>query len=161
MSTEAALTPSSYIQHHLTNMTVSLGEGSFWVLHIDTLVMSLILGVISLGFIWLVVRKATPGVPSKTQAFVELLIEFIDDQVKNTFHGERHSFVAPAALTIFVWVLLLNSMDFLPIDIMAWIYENVFGLHNWRGVPTADVNTTFALALSIWVLTIYFAIKVK
>lgn len=161
MSTEAALNPTSYIQHHLTNMSISLGEGSFWVLHVDTLVMSLILGVISLGFIWMVVRKATSGVPSKTQAFVELLIEFIDDQVKSTFHGERHSFVAPAALTIFVWVLLLNSMDFLPIDIMAWIYEHVFGLHNWRGVPTADVNTTFALALSIWVLTIYFAIKVK
>jgi len=161
MSTEAALNPTSYIQHHLTNMSISLGEGSFWVLHVDTLVMSLILGVISLGFIWMVVRKATSGVPGKTQAFVELLIEFIDDQVKSTFHGDRHSFVAPTALTIFVWVLLLNSMDFLPIDIMAWIYEHVFGLHNWRGVPTADVNTTFALALSIWVLTIYFAIKVK
>jgi F-type H+-transporting ATPase subunit a len=131
------------------------------VLHTDTLLMSLLLGVISLGMIWAVVRKATSGVPSKTQAFVELLIEFIDDQVRTTFHGERHKFVAPAALTIFVWVLLLNAMDFLPIDIMAWIYEHVFGLHTWRSVPTADVNTTFALALSIWILTIYFAIKVK
>lgn len=161
MASEAELTPTSYIQHHLTNMTVSLGDSPFWVLHVDTLVMSLILGVLSLGFIWMVVRTATIGVPSKRQAFVELLIEFIDNQVKNTFHGNRHSFVAPAALTIFVWVLLLNTMDLLPIDIMAWIYTNIFGLHNWRSVPTTDVNTTFALALSIWILTIYFGIRVK
>ena len=161
MSSEAELNPTTYIQHHLTNHVVSVGDGSFWVLHTDTLVMSLLLGVISFGLIWMVVRKATSGVPGKTQAFVELLIEFIDDQVKTTFHGDRHAFVAPAALTIFVWVLLLNAMDFLPIDIMAWVYEHVFGLHNWRSVPTADVNTTFALALSIWILTIYFAIKVK
>lgn len=161
MSSETGLSPTSYIQHHLTNHTTSIGDGSFWVLHTDTLVMSLLLGVVSLGLIWLVVRKATSGVPGKTQAFVELLMEFIDDQVKTTFHGNRHVFVAPVALTIFVWVFLLNAMDFLPIDIMAWIYEHVFGLHNWRGVPTADVNTTFALALSIWILTIYFSIKVK
>ncbi|MEB2331967.1 MAG: F0F1 ATP synthase subunit A [Nitrosomonas sp.] len=161
MSSEAELNPTTYIQHHLTNHTISVGDGAFWVLHTDTLFMSVLLGVVSLGLIWMVVRKATSGVPSKTQAFVELLIEFIDDQVKTTFHGNRHAFVAPAALTIFVWVLLLNAMDFLPIDIMAWIYEHIFGLHNWRSVPTADVNTTFALALSIWILTIYFAIKVK
>lgn len=162
MAVEAELTPTSYIQHHLTNNTIQLGDSSFWVLHLDTLVMSIILGFVSLGFIWLVVRKATSGVPTKTQAFVELLIEFVDNQVKTTFYGgDRHSFVAPAALTIFVWVLVLNSMDFLPIDIMAWVYENVFGLEYWKGVPTADVNTTFALALSITFLTIYFAIKVK
>ncbi|MEI2706546.1 MAG: FoF1 ATP synthase subunit a [Ilumatobacteraceae bacterium] len=116
---------------------------------------------ISFGFIWLVVRKATPGVPSKRQAFVELAVEFIDNEVKNTFHGNRHVFVAPTALTIFVWVLMMNAMDILPIDIMAWIYEHAFGLHNWRTVPTTDVNTTFALALSIWFLMIFFSLKVK
>lgn len=161
MSSEVGLNPTTYIQHHLTNHTISIGDGSFWVLHTDTLVMSLLLGVVSLGLIWLVVRKATSGVPSKTQAFVELLMEFVDEQVRTTFHGNRHAFVAPMALTVFVWVLLLNAMDFLPIDIMAWVYEHVFGLRNWRSVPTADVNTTFALALSIWILAIYFSIKVK
>ncbi|MCC7135431.1 MAG: F0F1 ATP synthase subunit A [Nitrosomonas sp.] len=161
MASETELTPTSYIQHHLTNLTTGIGEGPFWVLHVDTLVMSVLLGVLSFGAIWMVVRTATSGVPDKKQAFVELLIEFVDDQVKNTFHGNRHSFVAPAALTVFVWVLVLNAMDLLPIDIMAAIYENVFGLHNWRSVPTTDVNTTFALALSIWILTIYFGIKVK
>jgi F-type H+-transporting ATPase subunit a len=92
---------------------------------------------------------------------VELAIEFVDNQVKGIFHGDRHKFLAPTALTVFVWVLLMNAMDFLPIDIMAWIYEHVFHLHNWRGVPTADVNTTFALSLSVMALSIYFAIKVK
>lgn len=161
MASELELTPNSYITHHLTHLTTSLGKDPFWTLHVDTLVMSVILGVLGMGFLWLIVYRATPGVPTKRQAFVELLIDFIDTQVKNTFHGNRHTFVAPAALTIFVWVLLLNTMDLLPIDIMAWIYEHIFGLHNWRSVPTTDVNTTFALALSIWLLMIFFSIKVK
>jgi len=161
MASGTELTPVSYIDHHLTNLTTQIEEGSFWVLHVDTLVTSIILGIISFGFIWLVVRKATPGVPSKRQAFVELAVEFIDNEVKNTFHGNRHVFVAPTALTIFVWVLMMNSMDILPIDILAWIYEHAFGLHNWRSVPTTDVNTTFALALSVWFLMIFFSIKIK
>ncbi|MEK7302201.1 MAG: F0F1 ATP synthase subunit A, partial [Pseudomonadota bacterium] len=115
MASDTELTPTSYIDHHLTNLTTQVKEGSFWVLHVDTLVTSIILGIISFGFIWLVVRKATPGVPSKRQAFVELAVEFIDNEVKNTFHGNRHVFVAPTALTIFVWVLMMNSMDILPI----------------------------------------------
>lgn len=81
----AELTPTSYINHHLTNMTITVGDGSFWTLHLDTLVMSVILGIMGMGSLWLVVRKATPGVPSKTQAFVELLVDFIDSQVKILF----------------------------------------------------------------------------
>jgi F-type H+-transporting ATPase subunit a len=154
------LTATSYIAHHLTNRTVSLGDSPFWTLHLDTLVTSVVLGVVTFGFMWLVVRGATPGVPGKRQAFVELLINFVDDQVKGIFHGAR-DFVTPVAITVFVWVLLMNAMDFLPVDIMAWIYEHVFGQHNWRQVPTADVNTTFALALAVWMLMIFFSIKVK
>lgn len=162
MAAGTELTPSGYIQHHLTYLTTSApGEGGFWTLHIDTLVTSILLGVIGLGFLWWVLRGATPGVPNKRQAFVELLIEFIDDQVKSLFqHGDRNRFVAPAALTVFVWVTLMNAMDFLPIDLIAkplgWL-----GLHEWRPVPTADVNTTFALALSVWLLMIGFAISAK
>jgi F-type H+-transporting ATPase subunit a len=148
------------MSHHLTNLTSSIGEGDFWTLHVDTLVMAALTGIVSLGFLWWVVRGATSGVPSKRQAFVELAIEFIDNQVKSTFHGDRHAFVAPAALTVFVWVFMMSAMDFLPIDIMAKVYELV-GLHNWRSVPTADVNTTFALALSVWFLMIFFNMKVK
>ena len=161
MASSTELTPTSYIDHHLTNLTVQVKDGAFWVLHVDTIVTSMILGFISFGFIWLVVRKATSGVPSKWQAFVELAVEFVDNEVKNTFHGNRHVFVAPTALTVFVWVLMMNAMDILPIDILAWVYEHVFGLHNWRSVPTTDVNTTFALALSIWFLMIFFSLKVK
>lgn len=161
MASSTELTPTSYIDHHLTNLTTQVSDGAFWVLHVDTIVTSVILGIISFGFIWLVVRKATSGVPSKWQAFVELAVEFVDNEVKNTFHGNRHVFVAPTALTVFVWVFMMNAMDFLPIDILAWVYEHLFGLHNWRSVPTTDVNTTFALALSIWFLMIFFSLKVK
>jgi F-type H+-transporting ATPase subunit a len=160
MAAGTELTPTSYINHHLSFLAKPIGDGDFWTLHVDTLVTSVVLGVLVFGFMWLVVRKATSGVPSRTQAFVELAVEFIDDQVKGVFHGDR-SFVAPLALTVFVWVLFMNAMDFLPVDIMAWIFENVFHLHNWRPVPTADVNTTFALALSVWALMIFYSVKVK
>ena len=161
MASGTELTPSSYMTHHLTHLTQPVGEGAFWTLHVDTLVTSVLLGVISFGFLWWVVRGATAGVPGKRQAFVELAVEFIDTQVKGIFHGDRHAFVAPAALTVFVWVLLMNAMDFLPVDIMAVFYEHVLGLPNWRSVPTADINTTFALALSVWFLMIFYSIKVK
>src|SRR5690554_3225086 len=161
MATEHELTPSSYISHHLSNNAISVGEGGFWTLHIDTLGMSIILGAIVFGLLWLVARGATAGVPTKRQAFVELLFDFIDGQVRSIFHGERHTFVAPLALTVFVWVFIMNAMDFLPIDVMAKIYEHVFGLESWKSVPTSDVNATFALALSIWLLMIFFAVHVK
>ena len=162
MAAGTELTPTSYIGHHLTFLAKPVGgsEGGFWVLHVDTFVTSLILGALCFGFLWLVTRKATAGVPSRTQAFVELSIDFINDQVKGIYQGPSR-LVAPIALTTFVLVLFMNAMDFLPIDIMAWIYENVFHLHNWRSVPTADVNTTFALALSVFALMIFYSIKVK
>jgi F-type H+-transporting ATPase subunit a len=159
---QQALTPSSYIEHHLTFNAKSLGEGGFWTLHVDTFAMSVALGMIVMGLIWLVARKATAGVPSKGQAFVELVFGFIDDQVKNIFHGNRHAFIAPTALTIFLWVLVLNSMDFLPVDWVAGIVAFFGGEHaTWRAVPTSDINTTFALALAVWLLMIFFSIKVK
>lgn len=160
MSTEA-LTPTEYINHHLTFFAKPIGDGSFWTLNVDSLVTAGILGILGFGFLWWVVRGATAGVPSKRQAFVELAMEFVDEQAKAIFHGDRHAFVAPLALTVFVWVLLMNAMDFLPVDIMAWVYENVFHLEHWRAVPTADVNTTFALALTIWILMLFFNVKVK
>jgi F-type H+-transporting ATPase subunit a len=154
------LNATSYIGHHLSYRTVSLGEGPFWTLHIDTLVTSAVLGMLVFGFMWWVVRGATAGVPGRRQAFLELAVGFVDDQVKGVFHGNR-DFITPVALTVFVWVLFMNAMDFLPVDIMAWIYEHVFQQHNWRQVPTADVNTTFALALSVWALMIFYSVKVK
>jgi F-type H+-transporting ATPase subunit a len=152
---------TDYIQHHLTFLTKPVGDGGFWSINVDTVITSLLVGALALGAIWLVVRGATSGVPGKRQALVELLIEFVDEQVKGIFHhGDRNRFVAPAALTVFVWVLVMNAMDFLPIDIVVGPLERA-GLHAWRPVPTADINTTFALALSVWLLMIGFAIAAK
>src|SRR5690242_3455497 len=154
MAEATELTPSEYIQHHLTFMTKPLGGdehgGGFWVLNVDSIIVSILLGLVGIGFIWWVVRGATSGVPNKRQAFVELLIDFVDEQAKGIFHhGDRNRFVAPLALTVFVWVVLMNAMDFLPVD---WVLGALgyAGLHEWRLVPTADVNTTFALSLSVW-----------
>ena len=156
----AASSPSEYIEHHLTFLTKPVGDGNFWTINVDTMVVSLILGVLGMGFLWLVTRKATTGVPSKTQAFVELLLDFVNEQVKGIYHGDS-KLVAPVALTVGLWVLLMNAMDFLPIDIMSWFYEHVLHLHNWRPVPTADINTTFALSLTVFALMIIFGIKAK
>jgi len=160
---EHALTPSGYIEHHLSFNAHPINESAgFWTLHVDTFVMSVALGLIVMGLVWLVARKATAGVPSRGQAFVELVFGFVDDQVKNIFHGNRHSFIAPTALTVFLWVFAMNSMDFLPVDVVAKVVQFFGGEHaKWRAVPTSDINTTFALALSVWILMIFFAIKVK
>jgi F-type H+-transporting ATPase subunit a len=162
-NTEHALTPSGYIEHHLSFNAHPVNDGvGFWTLHVDTFVMSVALGLIVMGLIWLVARRATSGVPSKGQAFVELIFSFVDDQVKNIFHGNRHSFIAPTALTVFLWVFAMNSMDFLPVDIVAKVVQFFGGEHaKWRAVPTSDINTTFALALSVWILMIFFSVKVK
>ena len=158
MAAESELNATSYIQHHLTFLTKPVGDGSS--INVDTLVTTLVVALLAFGFLWMVTRKSTTGVPSKTQAFVELTFDFVNEQVKGIYHGES-KLIAPIALTTFVLVLFLNAMDFLPVDIMAWIYEHVFHQHVWRGVPTADVNTTFALALSVFGLMIFYSIKIK
>ena len=147
---------TEYINHHLTHLKV--GEG-FWSLHVDTIVMSVLLGLVTLAMFYSAARKATPGVPGKWQAFVEMVVEFIDTTVKEVFHLDR-SFLAPLALTIFVWVFLMNAMDLLPLDlpgvIMGW-----FGIHYWRAVPTADANTTFAMSLTVLVIVLFYSLKAK
>jgi F-type H+-transporting ATPase subunit a len=158
-------TATDYINHHLHFNEKLVGEGDhpFWnVIHFDMFIISLVLGVMVAGAVWLVARKAHAGVPSKTQAFVELIFDFVDTQVKGMFHGDRHKFIAPTALTIFLWVLAMNIMDLVPIDWFAK-FTSLFGDSHapFRPLPTSDVNTTFALALSVWVLMIFFSIKAK
>ncbi len=162
MAAGKELTPSEYIQHHLTFFQKPIGDGGgFWTINVDSVLVAVLLGVVGIGFLWWVVRGATSGVPNKRQAFVELLFDFIDEQVKGVFHhGDRNRFIAPLALTVFVWVVLMNAMDFLPADLVGLVTHNV-SEHGFRYVPTADVNTTFALALSVWVLMIGFAIAAK
>ena len=152
-------TPTEYIQHHLTFLTHPLEEGGFWTLNFDTLLTTAVLGVLTFGFLWLVTRKATQGVPSKTQAFVELSVDFVNEQVKSIYNGTTR-LVAPIALTTFVLTLFMNAMDFLPIDIVSTGLGAV-GFHEFRFVPTADVNTTFALALAVFGLMIFYSIKIK
>ena len=151
--------PTEYIQHHLSFLTRPVRTGDFWTFNLDTMLTTAAIGVLAFGFMWLVTRKATTGVPSKTQAFVELAVDFVNEQVKSIYNGTTR-LVAPIALTTFVLVLFMNAMDFLPVDIVAKILGGL-GLHEWRIVPTADVNTTFALSLSVLALSIYFAISVK
>jgi F-type H+-transporting ATPase subunit a len=161
MAVAQELTPSEYIQHHLAYFIKPVGEGPFWSLNVDSLIVSILLGIVSLGCMWWVVRGATSGVPNKRQAFVELMIDFIDDAAKGIFHhGDRHRFIAPLALTVGLWVVLMNAMDFLPADIVGLLTNHV-SEHGFRYVPTADVNTTFALSISVLLLSIYFAISVK
>jgi F-type H+-transporting ATPase subunit a len=147
---------TEYINHHLTHLKV--GEG-FWSLHVDTLVMSVLLGLVTLAMFYSAARKATPGVPGKWQAFVEMVVEFIDTTVKEVFHLDR-SFLAPLALTIFVWVFLMNAMDLLPLDLPG-VIAGWFGIHYWRAVPTADANTTFAMSLTVLVIVLFYSLKSK
>jgi F-type H+-transporting ATPase subunit a len=155
----APTTPTEYITGHLTHFAKPVAEGGgFWTIHVDTIVTTLIVGALAFGFLWLVVRGATAGVPGRRQAIVELLVDFVHDQARSIYHGAS-KLVAPMALTTFTLVLMLNAMDFLPVDVTAK-FTHLFAPH-WRIVPTADINTTAALALSVFFLMIAFAIRAK
>ena len=147
---------ADYIPHHLTHLKV--GEG-FWSLHVDTLIMTTILGIAFLWMFGAAARKATAGVPGKFQAFIELVVEFVDGQIKEVFHGDR-SFLAPLALTIGVLIIFMNVMDLIPIDVPGLIAYG-FGAHYWRVLPTADANTTFAMSITVLMLVIAFSFKAK
>ena len=151
---------TDYIQHHLHHFKpVQLSEGGFWSVHIDSLTVSLLLGVVFCLWFWAKARKATSGVPSKGQAFVEIVLEFVDGQVKDVFHGDR-SVLGPLALTVFVWVFLMNAMDLLPVDLLPWITHQ-FGIGHFRAVPTADLNLTFAMSITVLLLVIFYSFKAK
>jgi len=157
MSTsEGPKTSTDYIVHHLTNL--STGEG-FWALHWDTLFFSLLLGLVLVLVFGIVARRATTGVPGGLQNFVELMVEFVDKQVKDTFHG-RSALIAPLALTIFCWVFLWNAMDLVPVDALPEPAKKL-GVPYLRMVPSTDLNATFGLSLSVLLLIIFYSIKIK
>ncbi|AFC84693.1 F0F1 ATP synthase subunit A [Frateuria aurantia] len=150
---------TEYIQHHLTFLTPpgqAAGSGAW---HIDSIGVSLVLGVVFCLWFWLAARKATSGVPGKGQALVEIALEFVDGQVKDVFHGDRR-FLGPLALTVFMWVLLMNAMDLLPVDLVPWIASK-FGVEHFRAVPTADISLTFAMSLTVLILVLAFSLKAK
>jgi len=154
---------TEYIQHHLTHNRVAGGPSDG--VHLDTWATSLALGLIFVLWFWSKARKATPGVPSKGQAFVEMIVEFVDGQVKDVFHGSR-AFIAPFALTIFMWVFFMNAMDLLPLDLVGFGVHHLAGAETahhtyWRIVPTADLNTTLAMSTVVFLLTIFYSLKAK
>ncbi|NOQ35016.1 MAG: F0F1 ATP synthase subunit A [Methylococcaceae bacterium] len=158
MATEAhaAEGATGYIVHHLTPFSV--GEG-FWTLHLDTLFFSAALGALFIWFFKTAAEKATTGVPSLSQNFVEMIIEFVDQQVKDSFHG-KSDLIPPLALTIFCWVFLWNFMDLFPVDLIPGV-AGMMGVEYMRVVPSTDLNATFALAFSVFFLIIYYNLKIK
>lgn len=174
MSSEA-LTTAGYIKHHLQNLTFgqhvdgSWGfahtaeeakEMGFWAVHVDTLGVSILLGVL---FLWLfrkAAKAASSGEPGGLQNFVEWVVEFIDDSVRGSFSGGRNLLVAPLAMTIFVWVLLMNLMDLIPVDWLPWTAQQL-GVHYLKVVPTTDPNATFGMSIGVFILIVYYSIKIK
>lgn len=157
MSISSEGIPSSqYITHHLTNL--HWGEG-FWTFHLDTLIFSWVLGFIFLFFFAKAAKYATSGVPSGLQNFVEVMVDFVNQQVKETYHG-KSELVAPLALTIFVWVFLMNLMDLVPVDLLPYA-AHLAGVSHLKVVPTTDPNLTLGLSISVFLLTIFYNIKIK
>ena len=157
--------PAEYIQHHLNHLQLNLNSmtthhaSGFWTLNLDSLIVSFVVGLLFVGMFYCVARKIASGVPSKTQNFVELCIDAINGIVKEAFHVEN-KLIAPLALTIFAWVFLMNAMDLLPVDLFPRIL-GLFGVKHFKVVPTADLNLTFALSLSVFALIIYYNVKAK
>lgn len=175
--------PTEYIVHHLTNLVFGkhpehgwgmaghiahetgadtgrvIAEMGFWALHLDTLFFSIVLGLIFYFIMRSAAKRATAGVPAGLQNFAEIMVEFVDKQVKDTFHG-RNDLIAPLSLTIFCWVFLWNFMDLIPVDLLPTL-AGLFGVHYLRVVPSTDLNATFGLSLTVFLLIIFFSFKVK
>lgn len=162
MASEAP-TASEYIVHHLGHLSTHHQDKiiDFSIINMDTVFWSVSVGIIGCLLMWMAARKATSGVPGRFQALVEIVVEMVEDQSKAIVHGNR-SFIAPLALTVFVWVLLMNAMDFLPVDLFAALFglAGKGDMHH-RAVPTADLNGTLGMALGVFALMIYYNVKIK
>lgn len=183
MAEEHALTSTEYIKHHLTNWTYGKMPDGTWkvaengteaqqmgfnAIHLDSMLWSVTLGIIFCLMFWLAARRANTGVPGKFQSAIEMVIEFVDTSVRETFHGKSR-LIAPLALTIFVWILLMNTMDLIPVDFIpqlaAMVGSNVFGMdpHHvyFKVVPTTDPNITLGMSLSVFALIIFYSLREK
>jgi len=153
---EGPANATEYIVHHLTNLHA--GEG-FWNFHLDSIFYAVILGILFCGSFYLAARKATSGVPGSWQNFVELMVDFVDTQVKDSFHGSS-KLIAPLALTIFCWVFMMNFMDLVPVDLLPAMGVAV-GVEYMKVVPTTDLNITFGMSITVFLLMIFYSIKIK
>jgi F-type H+-transporting ATPase subunit a len=171
MTTEHAVnapTPSEYIVHHLTHLN-NLGKSQptivdWSVVNYDTLFFSIGLGLLTVFVLWLGARKATSGVPGRFQGCVELLVEMVANQAKGIIHSpESRRFVAPLALTVFIWIFFMNAMDLLPVDGLPFLWQTATGdSHAYlRVVPTADLSATLGMSIGVLVLCFFYNIKIK
>lgn len=160
-------TAGEYIGHHLTHLQTGKQTGvvDFSVFNLDSIFWSVLLGVLGLFFMWRIARRVTAGVPGRAQAAVEILLEMVDNQAKGIVHDARsRKFVGPLALTVFVWVFLMNSMDFLPLDLFHKLFEWTsldHTIHYFRVVPTADLSTTLGLSSGVLLVCLYYNVKIK
>jgi F-type H+-transporting ATPase subunit a len=161
-ATEQAPSANEYILHHLTFFQNKDAQGilDFSVIHWDSVFFSVVLALLFGGSFYIAARRATTtGVPTQFQLFVEVVVDTVNTQVKDSFH-HTNKLIAPLALTIFCWVLLFNAMDILPVDLLPFIARGV-GIEHLKVVPSTDLNVTFALSLTVFVLIIYYSIKMK
>ncbi|HWP18589.1 MAG TPA: F0F1 ATP synthase subunit A [Burkholderiaceae bacterium] len=168
-------TPGEYIQHHLQHLQNRAQEGivdfslSEPIFKLDSLFWSILLGVLGCLFLWRVARKATAGVPGRLQGFVEMMVEMVDTQAKSIIHNEAsRRAIAPMALTVFVWIFLMNFMDLIPVDLIPRIWEGIYAAQGgdphhayMRVVPTADLSITLGLAITVLLARIYYNVKIK
>ena len=164
-------TSGEYIAHHLTHWQNHPMKGviDFSVVNYDSIFWSILLGVLGSFFLWKAAKSVTSGVPGRFQAAVEFLVEFVDTQAKGIVHNATsRKMVAPLALTVFVWIFLMNAMDFLPVDLIPKIWETIVAAgggdphHAYmRVVPTADLSTTLGLSVSVLLVCIFYNIKIK
>ena len=166
-------TASEYVVHHLTHLNTLGGPQKdivdFSVLNLDTLFYSVLLGVLTVYLLYRAAKKATSGVPTRFQAAVEILVEMVADQAKGVIHSaESRKFVAPLGLTVFLWILFMNTMDLLPVDLLPRIWEGVYAAmggdphHAYmRVVPTADVNATLGMSIGVLLICLYYNVKIK
>lgn len=174
MSSEGTLTSSEYIQHHLTNLCYGrhpdgswgfahsaeeIQQMGFWAINVDSLAWSVLLGLIFLISFRRVAKKATSGVPSGFQNFVEFIVEIVDTNVKESFHG-KSDLIAPLALTMFIWIFLMNTMDIVPVDFLPHAAV-LMGIHHMKVVPTTDPNITLGMSFSVFFLIVFYSIKIK
>jgi F-type H+-transporting ATPase subunit a len=158
---QEAPSATEYIVHHLTFLSNREAKGivDFSTIHFDSVFFSVVLAIVFGGAFYLAAHKATSGVPGRFQNFVEWVVEFVDSQVRDTFHGTSR-LIAPLALTIFCWVFLFNFMDLVPVDLLPTVAKGA-GFEHLKVVPTTDLNVTFALSITVFILILYYSIRMK
>jgi F-type H+-transporting ATPase subunit a len=161
VAAEHAAGPTEYIVHHETFLSNKAPHGivDFSVINYDTVFFSVVLALVFFGLFWWVARRPTTGVPGIGQSIIEWIVEKVDEQVRDTFHGASR-LIAPLALTIFCWVFLFNFMDLIPVDLLPLVGRGV-GLEHLKVVPSTDLNATFAMSLTVFILIIYYSLRMK